>query len=334
MKVKFLKAGTGDSVLIQHKAYNVLIDGGNDSSHLLLQMDEIYSRDEVINLLIITHHDDDHIQGIIDFIKSVSNGNYGKDFIKRVFFNSPRKILGLIPSPQNENLLSYTQSFELENLLLDQHIKWELCTDETDQVTFEDLKIDFLSPFSEDLDKYSSNKGVRGVQLSNSRCDWTSNMMELEKYIDDENQDTSLPNTCSIVVSVECEKQKILLTGDITPKRLELILEKLLKESNTDRIFFDYIKLPHHGSYRSLNKNIIERIKCFNYIISTNSKKHYLPNKRALLKLLKFINRDKEKIQFIFNYDDAIKNLQITEKEKDNYNFKLTSSNKDYGIII
>lgn len=331
MKVKFLKAGTGDSVLIQHKAYNVLIDGGNDSSHLLHEMGEIFRKKESIDLLIITHHDDDHIKGIIDFIKSVKDGNYGTNFIKRVFFNSPRKILGLIPSPQNGNLLSYKQSFELENLLMELQIKWELCNDETEQVTFEDLKIDFLSPVSEDLNKYSSNKGIR---LSDSRCDWASTMSELEKYVDDENQDISLPNKCSIVVNVECENKKILLTGDVTPDRFELIILKLLKEFDTERVFFDYIKLPHHGSYRSLNRNIIEKIKCYNYIISTSSKKHYLPNKRALLKLLKFTKRDKEKINFIFNYNDALTNLQITEKDKDKYNFKLTPNNKDYGIII
>lgn len=331
MNVKFLKAGSGDSILIQHNSNNILIDGGNDSNHVLKEMTEIYSKNEFLDLLIITHHDDDHIEGIIDFIKLVSKGNYGKDFIKRVFFNSPRKILGLIPTPQNGNLLSYKQSFELENLFTELNIAWELCNDETSQVTFGDLKMNFLSPVSQDLNKYSSNKGVH---LSNSRCDWTSTMSELEKYIDDENQDTSIPNKCSIVVSVECENRKILLTGDVTPDRLELILLKLLKESNTETIFFDYIKLPHHGSYRSINKSIIEKIKCYNYIITTNSRKHYLPNKRALLKLLKFTNRDKEKIQFIFNYDDALTNLQITEKEKDNYNFKLTSNNKDYGIII
>lgn len=332
MNVKFLKAGTGDSILIQHKTYNVLIDGGNDSNHLLREMSEIHSKNEFIDLLIITHHDDDHIKGIIDFIKSVNDGNYGKDFIKRVFFNSPRKILGIISSPQNENLLSYKQSFELEDLLLKLNMKWELCNDETSQVSFEDLKIDFLSPVAEDLDNYSSNKGV---YLSNSsRCDWTSTMSDLEKYIDDENQDTSLPNKCSIVLNVECENKKILLTGDVTPDRFELIISKLLKESNCDIVFFDYIKLPHHGSYRSLNKNIIQKIRCYNYIISTNSKKHYLPNKRALLKLLKYSNRDKEKLQFIFNYDDALTNLKITEKEKDYYNFKLISNNKDYGVII
>ncbi|WP_343705554.1 MBL fold metallo-hydrolase [Flavobacterium sp.] len=331
MSIKFLKAGSGDSILIQHKKYNVLIDGGNDSNYLLSEIDKIYSKNESIDLLVITHHDDDHIRGIINFVKLVVEGNYGVGFIKKVFFNSPKMIMGTVPIP-NEKLLSYTQSFELEKLFIKLNLNWELCDEDTKSISFEDLKIDFLSPVAEDLKLYASKAGEHLSSMS--RCDWTSTMSELEKYIDDENQDISLPNRCSIVLSVECELQRILLTGDVTPDRLELIVLKLLKEKGTDSIFFDYIKLPHHGSYRSLNRSIVEKIKCYNYIISTNSKKHYLPNKRALLKLVKFLRRDREKIQFLFNYDDALQNLKITEKEKDLYNFKLTPNNRDYGVVI
>lgn len=47
-------------------------------------------------MLIVTHHDDEHIKGIIDLLERVVIGEYGNknDFIKKVVFNSPRKILG------------------------------------------------------------------------------------------------------------------------------------------------------------------------------------------------------------------------------------------------
>lgn len=44
MKIKFLKAGTGDSILIHHKIYNILIDGGNDSSYLLNEIEKIHKK--------------------------------------------------------------------------------------------------------------------------------------------------------------------------------------------------------------------------------------------------------------------------------------------------
>ncbi len=44
--------------------------------------------------------------------------------------------------------------------------------------------------------------------------------------------------------------------------------------------------MPHHGSYRNLNKFIVNNINCSQFIISTNSAKYYLPNKRAIIKIL------------------------------------------------
>jgi metal-dependent hydrolase (beta-lactamase superfamily II) len=86
MEVKILKAGSGDSILIQHKKTNILIDGGNDSKYLISEIDNIYTNKEIIDLLIITHHDDDHIKGIIDLLNHINENKYNKEseFIKKV----------------------------------------------------------------------------------------------------------------------------------------------------------------------------------------------------------------------------------------------------------
>lgn len=333
MEIKFLKAGTGDSILIHHKNYNILVDGGNDSKYLLSEIEKIHQKKEFIDLLIVTHHDDDHIKGIIDLLKLVIDGEYGNEtaLIKKVIFNSPRIILGTIV-PLKNRLLSYKQAHELEELLNKTNAVWEKYTDKSTPITFDDLRIDFLSPSEEDLEKYSDNKGV--YLTSDFRCDWESPLSLLEKHIHDKSQDKSISNKSSLVIKVECDNKRILLTGDVTPDRLETILNKLSIENGNKPTHFDYIKLPHHGSYRSLSKNIIEKIICYNYIISTNGNKHFLPNKRALLKILKFLKRDKEQVNFMFNYEEALDNLEITAKDKKEYNFIVTSNNQRYGISI
>lgn len=333
MEIKFLKAGTGDSILIHHKTYNIIIDGGNDSNHLLSEIDKIHLKGEVIDLLIITHHDDDHIRGILDFLKLVVDGKYGNksDFVKKVIFNSPRLFLGFKPVG-TEGLLSYKQAHDVEELLLKIKPQWEQYTDESPPIIFDDLQIDFLAPAIEDLKKYSENNGV--YLSSDFKCDWKEPMHSLDKYINDSSQDKSISNKSSVVIKLECENKKILLTGDVTPDRLEIIIDKLVGDNESNPIYFDYIKLPHHGSYRSLNKNIVEKIKCFNYIISTNGHKHYLPNKRAFLKILKFLKREKEPINFIFNYGEIIETLEISNQEKRDYNFSVNPNNQSYGISI
>lgn len=334
MEIKFLKAGNGDAILVHHKRKNILIDGGNDSRYLLEQINLIHQNEEIIDLLIITHHDDDHIKGIIDLLKLINEGEYGDKtkFIKQVVFNSPRLYLGKIQTIK-DRLLSYKQAHETEELLLSINPIWKTFTDQSESIIFDELKIDFLSPTLEDIKEYSENKGA--YLSSDYKCDWNSSMHILDKYIDDKSQDTSLFNKSSVVVKLECDNKKVLLTGDVTPARLEKIIEKLVSDNQENPIEFDYIKLPHHGSYRSINKKIVENILCKNYIISTNSKKYFLPNKRALLKILKFSKREKsEKINFIFNYSESLSNLNITNKELKDYNFTLTSNNKQYGINI
>ena len=71
MKIEFLKAGTGDCILINHNSKNILIDGGNESTYLISKYNEIKSRNEIIDFLIVTHHDDDHIKGILDLFKEI-----------------------------------------------------------------------------------------------------------------------------------------------------------------------------------------------------------------------------------------------------------------------
>src|SRR5690606_23682112 len=118
----------------------------------------------------------------------------------------------------------------------------------------------------------------KGAYLtSDYRCDWDSSMAALEPYINDESQDNSDSNRTSIVILAESPQKKVLLTGDCIPERLESILDKLIAENPSESIHFDYVKLPHHGSYRSLSKKILSKIDCSKFIISTNGNKYYLP---------------------------------------------------------
>lgn len=332
MEIKFLKAGTGDSIIVQHKNHNIIIDGGNDSKYLISEVDKISSKGQSIDLLVITHHDDDHIKGIIDLLNHINENGYNKDmsFVKKVIFNSPRKVLGKLKD-NNVNHLSYKQAYDVEELLIRTHADWTRYTDTSDSLKYEDLVIDILSPTAEDLEKYSLQKGA--YLTGDFRCDWNSSMGTLEKHIDDNSIDKSISNKSSIVLKLQTEDKTVLLTGDTTPDRLETVLTKLTNKNNGNPIKFDIVKLPHHGSYRSITKQIIEKIKCNTFIISTNSKKHFLPNKRAILKILKYTDRtDRQPVNFVFNYEETINKLEITNKEKKDYNFILTPNNKPYGI--
>lgn len=333
MKIKFLKAGSGDSILINVNAQNILIDGGNDDNQLLIQLDAIYSKGEVLDLVIITHHDEDHILGILNFLKELQKERFGdpKTFVKKILFNSPRKVLG-IEIPASDNFLSYRQACDVEELITELKLNWDVCTKETEPIKFGATVFNFLSPISSDLTKYSKQEGAF---LSNHyRSDWNSSIKELLLNVDDASLDQSLPNQTSIVVLIEDKEKRVLLTGDVTPKRLNTVITEYLKELGKDELALDYMKLPHHGSYRSLSKDTLSRIKCSSFIISTNSSRYYLPNKRAIVKVISHVSNNGSKIKFYFNCKESIDKLKISHFEEKEFNFELIPNNKEYGVEI
>lgn len=334
MQVKFLKAGKGDSILIQSNGKNMLIDGGDDSSYLLKELDEIHRIGECVDIMVITHHDSDHIKGIIDFLKELKNKRYGEpsEFVRQVYFNSLR-LIKEIPIPQDSDLLSYKQASDAEKLISSLGLQWnKLLLSNSPSIALGDVKLTCLSPTEEIVDSYAENKGA--FLSPDDRSDWNKDFVYLKNHISDRSIDNTLPNQSSIVLLLKHKRKQGLLTGDITPRRLEHILSDLYKNNENKPVNFDFIKLPHHGSQRSITKDIISKVNCSRYVISTDGNNHFLPDKKALLKVLLYQNSADKKISFLFNYSETLEKLRITDIEKAKFNFTLEPNNSDNGYYL
>lgn len=69
LSVYFLDVGQGDSILIDSPAGQVLIDGGPNKS-VLAELGEIMPfYDKTIELIILTHPDSDHINGLVEVLR-------------------------------------------------------------------------------------------------------------------------------------------------------------------------------------------------------------------------------------------------------------------------
>lgn len=71
LEVYFLDVGQGDAILINYlKNKQILIDGGSDGRKLLNQLDEfISSTDNVLEVVVATHPDKDHIGGLAEVLR-------------------------------------------------------------------------------------------------------------------------------------------------------------------------------------------------------------------------------------------------------------------------
>ncbi len=333
MEVKFLKAGKGDSILVKSDGQNMLIDGGDDAKYLFNELDTIFSVGECLDYLVITHHDSDHIKGIIDFLRELKNNRYGEptEFVKRVYFNSPR-LLKNKPIPQSTNLLSYKQASDIEILISSLGLGWDKALIADSSITLGEIQISCLSPTEEIADGYASAKGA--YLSPNERSDWNKSLSDLGKYIADKSLDDRIPNQSSIVLQLEFDGKKGLLTGDITPKRFESIILKLYEDNDNNILQFDFIKLPHHGSHRNITKEIISKINCSKYVICTDGNNHSLPDKKALLKVVMYQPIEKHRISFLFNYSETLEKLRITDIEKKKYKIELVPNNSENGYSL
>ena len=77
LKVAFLDVGQGDSILIESPTGNqILIDGGPNKKVLESLGKELPFYDRTIDVVMATHPDKDHINGLVDVLKNYKVGEY------------------------------------------------------------------------------------------------------------------------------------------------------------------------------------------------------------------------------------------------------------------
>lgn len=338
--IKILKAGNGDSLIIRFlgndsKYKNVLIDGGNSKtdykSSLKKEILKIQKEKENIDLLILTHTDQDHVKGIQFLLK---DPDINKKIIKEIWFNSFDNATLI-----NNNDISYIESCEIQNLIINYNIprKNNLVIDDVSYIDFFGANISLLSPTKDDLNNLIFNNSK---DIASTRSDYNFTISELingnnKIFIDKkEDLDTSIENKASIAFLMEFNNTSILHLGDSNPNVVENSLRKILKVRNLEKIKVGIVKLSHHASYRCLSLSLIDIIDSNVYIVSTNGKKSNLPNKLTFAKILNRLHKAGEKDILIFNYDSVIQKLNFNDIDFKNYNFSCLNPNYEKGYII
>ena len=141
MTIEFLRVLNGDSILIRftdkdNNKRNILIDGGPTNSYtysdrrtkrpcagdLKLRLEEIKKQQEKIDLLVVTHIDDDHIGGILKWMEDAS---FSKENIGKIWFNSGQLIFDFFKEPlPPENLILLKRNLDL-NTSIPQGVTFE-----------------------------------------------------------------------------------------------------------------------------------------------------------------------------------------------------------------
>lgn len=325
MKIKFLKAFNGDCIWISFlendTPRNIIIDGGigdtyksssNVKGDFYNVIKQIREEGQFIDLLILTHFDDDHIGGILRWLNKDKEAS---NLIKRVWFNSGKEISKKFECDENKDLdieiidglndfkTSPKQGIKFEKYLQDYNL-WEgEIIEQGSEYSFLGVTFKILSPNRKKLNKL--------LKLYEKQKDYftTGNEYDfktsLKDFINEESQsnykfeeDPSIANGSSIAFIMEYDEKSFLFLGDAHPS---VVIEglKIFGFDKDNKLNVELMKVSHHGSMYNTNKELLEIVKTDNYLISSNATKHGLPNKRIIARIID--NNPNAIIRF--NYD-------------------------------
>lgn len=346
MKIKSLKAFNGDAILITFKEKgnerNILIDGGMPATYvqkgkngkpeygeLKTTIDEIRLRNEKIDLLVLTHVDDDHIGGVLQWFEKDKEAH---KIIGQVWFNSGRLISeyfdeqeiveNLLEIPNERTLTSIGQGVKFEEYIEENGIWDKRIVVALEYFDYLGITFKVLSPSPDKLKlllgKWEKEK-PESLDTSADKNDYELSLAEHIKK-DKFNEDTSVHNGSSIAFIMTYEKKNFVFLADAHPTVVVNSL-KAFGYSKKRPLKAELVKISHHGSKANNNIEMLELIKSSKYLISTNGDKHAHPNKQLLARLAS-VN---DNCEIYFNYPEQIEQIIMAKDRSDFPNFKPTS---------
>ncbi|MBU3015201.1 MBL fold metallo-hydrolase [Poseidonibacter lekithochrous] len=357
IKFEFLPAGSGDCIFINFdNTKYILIDGGYVNTYnriLKNKISDLKDKSSFLDLIVVTHIDNDHINGI----KKLFGDEY-KDIVKKVWFNSgiilnkyfdnnfTSNKLELNKSQNYSEEIGYTEGIKLEDLLDNLNISNKTPIKAMDIVSIDDdLSFNILSPDSDRLRELIEvwNDELEKLEENDSNEVSSYNYNDYDKSIEELvsknfESDTSITNGSSIAFLMKYKDLKFLFLADAFVDVVVCSL-KSFKYSKEKPLKIEFVKVSHHGSKKNINESLLELIDTDTYIISTNGTKHNHPDQEALSRIIMF-NKDKSKVTKIyFNYGKDEFFPHIFQQYENDFLIETDENyevyiNKEYNFIL
>jgi len=301
-----LEAQHGDALILHYGDTDapkfIVIDGGPPDTYentFRPRLDAIRAKLKAdpleIRMLMVSHIDDDHITGVLDLTSALREDDAAKRplpfEILTLWHNSFDDIIAKAgPSALAE--LSNNAAAVAKNGGSGAAIVASVKQGRQLRLDADALAINMNSGFDDLIQFDQARKplkisqgltftvlGPRKDELDALEKKWAK---ELPKIIEKEKKkgkpaaiaefvDESVHNLSSLIVLVESDKKRILLTGDA---RGDFIIESLkeAKLLKNGRLEVDILKVPHHGSRRNIAIEFFETVHARHYVFSANGK--------------------------------------------------------------
>lgn len=323
LTIELLNAGHGDAILITYgdddATHRVIVDGGpyysyDDPGGLFDRLSELPEDERHIELLVMTHIDTDHIDGVIRLLQEQALGLTFGD----IWFNGWKHVQLAV-----DGELGGIQGEILGALLDDLGLPWnvnEAWEATKGAVVVPDdgalpvaeiaggAKLTLLSPRPEELRKLEDkwDEAVRAADFVPGDADAAlaelADRSRLRPLMGEgelgTTVDTSEANASSIAFVFEYDGHQLLLTGDAFASVLEDTVERYRSEHGSLEV--EAFKLPHHGSWSNLSPELLAAVETSTYLVSSNGSYYNHPDVDAIELIL--IHGGKPP-HFVFNYE-------------------------------
>ncbi len=302
LTLQMLPACEGDCMLLAYGngefTRRILIDGGRASTYQSLKalLQRLPESERKLELLVVTHIDRDHIEGVLALLRDEDCPVSFSD----IWFNG----YGHLKAVDDEDF-GAIQGEALTELLKDK--PWNVAFGRRSvrvpragplpEIRLPgDLRITLLSPTAESLVALRATweRECRAAGLLPNPVfpappldgEEAFGMPEVESLADERSvEDSALPNGSSIALLVDFEGRRLLLGADAHPSVLLEAIDRMCPDGGALRL--DAFKLPHHGSRANLTTTLIKRVDCERFLVSTSGAYFKHPDRAAIARILK-----------------------------------------------
>jgi hypothetical protein len=291
-----VQAAFGDCLLLEYGANSprfILIDGGPPDVfpiHLRPVLEQIAQSGAPIDLVVLSHVDNDHVVGLLDYFAQLrlqtntlptAPALWHNSFTRTIDPNgiiAPR--LASLMTPARANIMSTsgaavqgiqegaslrTQALTLGMPINDGFPNGLITVDDAPGTfTFDDLTITIVGPTQANLDALQQ----KWLEFLDAH---ENDILSGDPFVM-ANSDQSVPNLSSIMFLAQVGNRTMLLTGD---GRSDHLLDGLGQAGLLDgngRMHVNVLKLPHHGSNRNITKTFFRKVTADVYVASANGK--------------------------------------------------------------
>jgi Metallo-beta-lactamase superfamily len=312
--IEMLQARFGDALWLEYgdarHPHVVIIDCGFKENYRELKERIARLEPDQLELLVLTHVDDDHIRGAVPLLADRSV-RFAESM--EVWFNGWRHL-----NAEHADELSAVQGEMFAALISQRELRWNaLAPWNGAGLVVPDhgplpagslpggLKWTLLSPSPAKLrsmrelwkTKVEAQNLVPGdeeafLELLEERSDLQPDelggeALDIEELAGaDFEEDDKEPNGSSIALLIEHEGHSLLLTGDAHPRLLATSLQRLAQERGVTRIPVDLFKVSHHGSRRNTSAELLEAVDCRRFLFSSSGDKHGHPSPECVARII------------------------------------------------